>query len=198
MLLLLCAGWLLATMFWLHSIPKEESHKPPPPVSANTADVPGRKEPLASTPDPQACQVVPESWRFDCFPERGAVVTREMCEARSCCFIPVLSSSPSSSSSASSSSSPSGRNGVPWCFYPKGFSSYSLVSVNDTALGEEGRLVRDTKTYYPGDILTLHLEIRHETDTRLRVRVCGSANYHITTHMFFALLLIGGTGWSSG
>jgi len=51
------------------------------------------------------------------------------------------------------------------------------VSVNDTVLGEEGRLVRDTKTYYPGDILTLHLEIRHETDTRLRVRVRGAANY---------------------
>ena len=183
LLLVLCAGWLLATIFWLHKGPRDQPY-PPTPSSTNRTDTQGSKEQILSVtiPNPQACAVIAESWRFDCYPESGAVVTREMCEARSCCFIPVSSSSTSSSSS---SSSPSGRNGIPWCFYPEGFGSYSLVSVNDTALGEEGRLVRDTKTYYPGDILTLHLEIRHETNTRLRVRVRGAANYKLTR--FFSM-----------
>uniref|UniRef100_A0A8C2WRX5 Alpha glucosidase 2 n=1 Tax=Cyclopterus lumpus TaxID=8103 RepID=A0A8C2WRX5_CYCLU len=105
-----------------------------------------------------ACGVIPEAWRFDCYPERGAVVTRELCEARSCCFIPA-------------SSRPAGRNGIPWCFYPRDFPSYSLVSMNDTSTGQKGTLVREVKTYYPADVLTLEVEIRHETDTRLRVRI---------------------------
>ena len=182
LLLVLCAGWLLATMFWLHNVPSDQPHKPPTPSSTNRTDAQGSKEQILSVtvPNPQACAVIAESWRFDCYPESRAVVTREMCEARGCCFIPV-----SSSSTSSSSSSPSGRHGIPWCFYPEGFGSYSLVSVNDTALGEEGRLVRDTKTYYPGDIMTLHLEIRHETNTRLRVRVRGAANYKLTR--FFSM-----------
>ncbi|XP_030207537.1 lysosomal alpha-glucosidase isoform X2 [Gadus morhua] len=173
LLLVLCAGWLLATMFWLHNVPSDQPHKPPTPSSTNRTDAQGSKEQILSVtvPNPQACAVIAESWRFDCYPESRAVVTREMCEARGCCFIPV-----SSSSTSSSSSSPSGRHGIPWCFYPEGFGSYSLVSVNDTALGEEGRLVRDTKTYYPGDIMTLHLEIRHETNTRLRVRITDPSN----------------------
>lgn len=115
--------------------------------------------------------MVPEAWRFDCYPERGVVVTRELCEARNCCFIP-----------ASSSSAP-GRNGVPWCFYPPGFPSYSLVSVKATELGQTGTLVKTVKTYYPKDILTLHLELLYETDHRLRVRVRTHINTCKLTHM---------------
>ena len=103
----------------------------------------------------ETCGSTPEAWRFDCYPEKGVVVTRELCEARNCCFIPASS----------------GKNGVPWCFYPPGFPTYSVASMDDTALGEKVRLVKEVRTYYPGDILALDLEIRHETETRLRVRV---------------------------
>lgn len=163
LLLLLCGGWFLATMFWLKTPSIQEPHRPPPPARATTPDSQGRTGVLdraaGSAPDPQTCSSIPEAWRFDCYPERGVVVTREMCEARNCCFIPA------------SSSSPPGRNGVPWCFYPPGFPSYSLVALNDTALGQKGSLVRKVKTYYPGDIFTLEVDVRHETETRLRVRV---------------------------
>uniref|UniRef100_A0A4W6G9R1 Alpha glucosidase 2 n=1 Tax=Lates calcarifer TaxID=8187 RepID=A0A4W6G9R1_LATCA len=111
----------------------------------------------------EVCTLIPEAWRFDCYPERGVVVTKELCEARNCCFIPA--------SSPSSAARPSGRNGIPWCFYPPDFPSYSLVSINDTSLGQRGTLAKEVKTYYPADILTLEVEIRHETDSRLRVRV---------------------------
>lgn len=36
--------------------------------------------------------------------------------------------------------------------------------------------MREVKTYYPADILLLDVEVRYETETRLRVRVSeGSA-----------------------
>ena len=164
LLLLLCGGWLLGTIFWLHGPSNRDPHRPLPPAPAQKPRTAVNDTAAASRRE--ACSLIPEAWRFDCYPERGVVVTREMCEARNCCFIPA--SSPSSSASR-----PSGGNGIPWCFYPPGFPSYSLVSINDTSLGQKGTLVREMKTYYPADILTLELEIRHETDTRLRVRVSG-------------------------
>uniref|UniRef100_A0A7N9ALJ1 Alpha glucosidase 2 n=1 Tax=Mastacembelus armatus TaxID=205130 RepID=A0A7N9ALJ1_9TELE len=124
--------------------------------------------------EPEEASLLPRrlscsAWRFDCYPERGVVVTKELCEARNCCFIPA-------SSPASSATRPSRRNGIPWCFYPSDFPSYSLVSLNDTSLGQKGTLVRNVKTYYPADILTLEVEIRYETNTRLRVRITDPMN----------------------
>ncbi|XP_042253091.1 lysosomal alpha-glucosidase [Thunnus maccoyii] len=161
LLLLLCGGWLLGTMFWLHSPSNQQPHKPPAPAPAPTPDSLNN---TAAASRREACSLIPEAWRFDCYPERGAVVTRELCEARNCCFIPA-------SSPASSATRPSGKNGIPWCFYPPDFPSYSLKSIKGTLLGQKGALVKKVKTYYPGDILTLEVDIRHETDTRLRVRI---------------------------
>uniref|UniRef100_A0A673AJL8 Lysosomal alpha-glucosidase-like n=1 Tax=Sphaeramia orbicularis TaxID=375764 RepID=A0A673AJL8_9TELE len=166
LLLLLCGGWLLGTMFWLHGSSNNEPHKPPSPAAAggqtpssNTTQT-GVHVAAASTRQ-EACSLIPETWRFDCYPERYIVVTKELCEARNCCFIPA----------SSSTSHPSGGNGIPWCFYPPDFPSYSLRSINNTSLGQKGTLVKEVKTYYPEDIFTLELEMRYETNTRLRVRI---------------------------
>ncbi|KAM6939968.1 lysosomal alpha-glucosidase [Xenentodon cancila] len=166
LLLLLCGGWLLGTMFWLHGPANQQPHKAPVPAPGQT---PGPRLQLevndtAAGSRNEACSLIQEAWRFDCYPERGVVVTRELCEARNCCFIPA-------STATNSAAKPSGNNGVPWCFYLLDFPSYSLVSLNETLMGQKGMLVKEVKTYYPGDILTLEVEIRHETDTRLRVRI---------------------------
>ncbi|KAG8014605.1 Lysosomal alpha-glucosidase [Nibea albiflora] len=165
LLLLLCGGWLLGTMFWMHRPSNQQPHRPPSPASGQTPGVKTGVNDTAAALRRETCSLIPEAWRFDCYPERGVVVTRELCEARNCCFIP-----------ASSASRPSRRNGIPWCFYPLDFPSYSLVSINDTSLGQKGTLIREVKTYYPADILTLEVEIRHETDTRLRVRITDPSN----------------------
>ncbi|XP_068177890.1 lysosomal alpha-glucosidase isoform X2 [Antennarius striatus] len=164
LLLLLCGGWLLGTMLWLRQPSSDRPHRPPPPAAAPTPDSHAEAglNDSAAASRREACSLIPEAWRFDCYPERGVVVTQEMCEARNCCFIP----------GSSAGSIPSGRrNGVPWCFYPRDFPSYSLVSLNDTSLGQKGTLRREVKTYYPADILTLEVELRYETETRLRVRI---------------------------
>uniref|UniRef100_A0A8C5HSV2 Lysosomal alpha-glucosidase-like n=1 Tax=Gouania willdenowi TaxID=441366 RepID=A0A8C5HSV2_GOUWI len=161
LLLLLFGGWLLGTMFWLHGPSNQLPHRPPPPVpkqTQNSTPPTGLVNDSSMASSSETCTKIPEVWRFDCYPERGMVVTRELCEARNCCFIPAFSRS-------------SGKNGFPWCFYPQDFPSYSLKSINDTQLGKKGTLVKKVKTYYPGDIFTLEVEIRYETDTRLRVRL---------------------------
>uniref|UniRef100_A0AAX7VGG2 P-type domain-containing protein n=1 Tax=Astatotilapia calliptera TaxID=8154 RepID=A0AAX7VGG2_ASTCA len=165
LLLVLCGAWLLGAVLWLHT-PNQQEHKPPLPGPGQT---PGPKvqtsaNDTAASFRTETCSLIPEAWRFDCYPERGVVVTRELCEARNCCFIPA-------STAFSSASRPSGKNGIPWCFYPSEFPSYSLVSLNDTLLGQKATLMKEVKTYYPGDILTIEVEMRYETDKRLRVRI---------------------------
>lgn len=150
LLLLLLGGWLLGTRYWLLSSSSSTlPHRPPSPASNSS----GRPRP--STPPREACGTVPEPWRFDCYPERGAVVTRDMCEGRNCCFVARRA----------------GQDGVPWCFYPPDYPSYSLVSVRPTPLGQKGVLERRQRTYYPGDIMNLQLEVFEETNTRLHVKI---------------------------
>ncbi|XP_047222103.1 lysosomal alpha-glucosidase [Girardinichthys multiradiatus] len=160
LLLLLFGGWLVHTIYWLRST-SSQAHRAPAPGQASGPVLQAEVNNTVITARSNACSIIPEGWRFDCYPERGVVVNRELCEARNCCFIPA----------SSSARSKSRKNGIPWCFYPTDFPSYSLVSLNDTSIGLKGALVKDVKTYYPGDILTLEMEIRHETDTRLHVRI---------------------------
>ncbi|XP_077172990.1 lysosomal alpha-glucosidase-like [Paroedura picta] len=112
-----------------------------------------------AAPPPAKCASVPEDLRFDCYPERSTVVTRELCESRGCCFFET------------------GRaRGVPWCFYPPDFPSYALGSVNETQLGLAAFLTRQTKAYYPKDIEKLQLLVEFETDTRLHVKITDAAS----------------------
>ncbi|XP_062463934.1 lysosomal alpha-glucosidase-like isoform X2 [Pezoporus occidentalis] len=112
---------------------------------------------------PPKCLLVPESHRFDCYPERRVVVTQQLCESRGCCFI-------------ESPPPAEGKRGVPWCFYPPDFPSYTLESLNQTALGMVGLLVRREKAYYPRDIEMLRLDVEFETDTRLHIKITDAAN----------------------
>nr|XP_008162912.2 lysosomal alpha-glucosidase-like isoform X1 [Chrysemys picta bellii] len=111
----------------------------------------------------EKCSAVPEPLRFDCYPERNVVVTKELCESRGCCFI--------------ERDQPLGsRSGVPWCFYPPDFPSYTLESLNQTELGMVGLLRRKVKAYYPRDIERLQLSVEFETDTRLHIKITDSTS----------------------
>ncbi|XP_065588967.1 lysosomal alpha-glucosidase-like isoform X2 [Cyrtonyx montezumae] len=112
-------------------------------------------------PPPQ-CHLVPESHRYDCYPERSMVVTQELCESRGCCFIETLPAV-------------GGKRGVPWCFYPPDFPSYMVQSLNQTPLGMAGLLVRREKAYYPRDIPVLRMDVEFQTNTRLRIKITDAA-----------------------
>uniref|UniRef100_A0A8C1RTQ0 Si:ch73-12o23.1 n=1 Tax=Cyprinus carpio TaxID=7962 RepID=A0A8C1RTQ0_CYPCA len=151
LIVVLSGVWLLGTIFWLHKPPSTEPHRSPLPAVA--------RSPNGTWLQPEYCSQIPEAWRFDCYPERGVVVTEEMCHARNCCFI------------QHSQAKTSGRNGVPWCFYTPDYPSYELVSIADTEIGKVGKLLRNKKTYYPKDIDELQLEVLYEEDYRLHVKI---------------------------
>ncbi|KAL6481335.1 hypothetical protein MHYP_G00094150 [Metynnis hypsauchen] len=150
--------WLLGTVFWLRGPPSTETHKPPPPVAPS-----GQSKVWQGGPQPESCSLIPEAWRFDCYPERSVVVTEEMCHQRNCCFIQV------------SKTGSLEQNGVPWCFYPPDFPSYELAAISETEMGYSGKLIRLQKTYYPNDIETLQLDVLYESNSRLRVKVTDPA-----------------------
>ncbi|XP_078521078.1 lysosomal alpha-glucosidase-like [Lissotriton helveticus] len=109
------------------------------------------------------CSSITEAHRFDCYPERDVVVTKELCENRGCCFIKGLETQNRS------------NGGVPWCFYPPDFPSYTLERLNHTDLGLLGILRRKVKSYYPKDIEKLLLEVIFETDTRLHIKLTDAS-----------------------
>uniref|UniRef100_A0A4W4FQD4 P-type domain-containing protein n=1 Tax=Electrophorus electricus TaxID=8005 RepID=A0A4W4FQD4_ELEEL len=160
LILVVLAIWLLGTVLWLRSPPSSEVHKPLTPVgpSSQTRGQGG------GTQQPEACSLIAEAWRFDCYPERGVVVTEEMCHARNCCFV------------HDSKARPPGQNGVPYCFYPPDFPSYELVAINDVEMGYTGKLIRTQKTYYPKDIETLQFDVLYESNNRLRMKITDPAN----------------------
>ncbi|XP_067859036.1 lysosomal alpha-glucosidase [Heptranchias perlo] len=122
-------------------------------------ELPRDGQPAGRT-DPESCPWTPESLRFDCYPERDRVVTRALCEQRACCYLQVTSD----------------LAGVPWCFYPPSFPSYSLGKREPTELGEVGELTRRNKTYYPKDVWKLQLNVMFEADHRLHIKINDSTN----------------------
>ncbi|XP_029433338.1 lysosomal alpha-glucosidase-like isoform X2 [Rhinatrema bivittatum] len=110
------------------------------------------------------CSSVPREQRFDCYPERNVVVTRELCEGRGCCFVGGVRPAPGSG------------GGVPWCFYPPDFPSYALENVKQTSLGLLGVLRRKVKAYYARDIERLQLNVNLETNTRLHIKLTDATS----------------------
>ncbi|KAK2817716.1 hypothetical protein Q7C36_021649 [Tachysurus vachellii] len=146
--------WLLGNVLWLRSTASIGPHRPPAPAAQ-----PNNGLVQENRTQPESCASIPESWRFNCYPERGVVVTEDMCHARNCCFTRVAKEKP----------------GIPWCYYPPDFPSYTLVAINDTETGLSGKLLRTQKTYYPKDIEVLKLDVLYETNSRLRVKITDPA-----------------------
>ncbi|CAN0283402.1 unnamed protein product [Lampetra planeri] len=126
----------------------------------------------SSTSSSSSCSSVAESWRFDCYPERGAVVTEAMCAARNCCYVPVVTGE-----GGTNGGSRGDGIGVPWCFYGPGYGLYMAPAGGwvETALGMEGNLTLVARSPYPRDVATVRLSVAMETDSRLRIRLTDAS-----------------------
>jgi hypothetical protein len=60
---------------------------------------------------------------------------------------------------------------MPWCYYPKDFPAYQVISNETTVFGERIRLVKTQATYMPNDIFNLTVDLIDETQQRLRIRI---------------------------
>ncbi|XP_019398330.1 PREDICTED: lysosomal alpha-glucosidase [Crocodylus porosus] len=117
-------------------------------------------EPLGPAPSarPQ-CDASPE-YRFDCAPEK--LVSKEECEARGCCYVPVVTPGPGT--------------WQPWCFFPPGYPSYRVQNLTATETGYTASLARATASIFPDDVMVLQLDVLFETDARLHFTLRDPAN----------------------
>ncbi|XP_074081090.1 LOW QUALITY PROTEIN: lysosomal alpha-glucosidase-like [Macrotis lagotis] len=119
-----------------------------------------QESPKSPPEAPLQCDISPD-YRFDCAPEK--TLTQEQCEARGCCYVPVPQQGFS-------------RIGKPWCFFPPSYPSYKLENLTTTRMGYTATLTRAVPTFFPKDILTLHLEVWMETESRLHFIIKDPAN----------------------
>lgn len=61
---------------------------------------------------------------------------------------------------------------IPFCYYPKDYQGYHFTNLTASDLGYEGYMSRNISSGYPGDVDELHFEVRMETDSRIRIKVC--------------------------
>ena len=105
----------------------------------------------------EGCSNIPDSLRFDCYPEDGA--TKTNCMNRGCCWAP-----PSTSDDAAPLD-------IPYCFYPSDY-GYQLVNKEKT---QTGYLLSLTKKGHAGpygnDIENLAVDVRFEARDRLHFKV---------------------------
>ncbi|GAB6023975.1 hypothetical protein CHUAL_008703 [Chamberlinius hualienensis] len=98
------------------------------------------------------CDLVADSWKFDCYPETGA--NEGDCVKRGCCWNPSYFES-----------------GSPSCFYPQDYPSYVYLNKSATPTGFVLYLNLSSKLYYPDPVTLLKMDVIFETKSRLHIKI---------------------------
>lgn len=119
------------------------------------------------------CANIRNEDKFDCYPE--GEITQAACVNRRCCWKPVMTDQINKSVDLLPPLN------VPWCYYPKDYSGFKTNKVYSTDIGFNADLSRTTQSHYPETIMDLTLEVRYETQTRLRIKIYDpkSARYEV-------------------
>lgn len=114
------------------------------------------------------CAQISDALKFDCHPEDGA--SESNCKARGCCWVPKKKKLLYKEAIGNSRSQLAPLN-VPYCFYPAAYGGYKFINITETLSGSVSFLQRTFKSPYPGDVAVIRMDIRHETEQRLRIKV---------------------------
>ncbi|XP_064599991.1 lysosomal alpha-glucosidase-like isoform X2 [Liolophura sinensis] len=121
------------------------------------------QQPVAS----QYCDDIVDGRKFDCHPENNPTLAK--CHARGCCWKPVATrEKPTSYPDPFTTQAPVD---IPFCYYPRKYAGYQITHLENTKNGLQATLSRETKSYYPGDITTLRMDIMFEAKERLRMKI---------------------------
>lgn len=109
--------------------------------------------------------------RFDCYP--GYNATQSECETRGCCWDPVPNQN---TTGPHRDDYPDSRYpihvGIPACYYPPDYPSYSYVNQTSTKYGYEALLTRNPgPSSYPAPVANVKINVYFETKSRLRIKV---------------------------
>jgi len=114
------------------------------------------------------CAQISDAFKFDCHPEDGASASN--CKARGCCWAPKRKKLLYKEAIGNNGSQLSSLN-VPYCFYPAAYGGYKFINITETPSGSVSFLQRTFKSPYPGDVAVIRMDIRYETEQRLRIKV---------------------------
>lgn len=106
-------------------------------------------------PEPSQCKGFQDNERFDCFPQGD--VSEDDCNNRGCCWAPVNSTK--------------GQLGVPFCYYPSDFKTYSYSNISITDFGVTALLENKLNSSYPDNIKLLRVNINFLTGNTLQIKV---------------------------
>ena len=116
----------------------------------------------------EQCAQISDAFKFDCHPEDGA--SESNCKARGCCWVPKKKKLLYKEAIGNNRSLLSPLN-VPYCFYPAAYGGYKFINITETLSGSVSFLQRTFKSPYPGDVAVIRMDIRYETEQRLRIKV---------------------------
>ncbi|XP_048758029.2 lysosomal alpha-glucosidase-like isoform X2 [Ostrea edulis] len=118
------------------------------------------------------CTVTDDAHKFDCYPEAYGIATQAKCEARGCCWqVPHSGSSQHQKGKKEDTS-----KGVPFCYYPQDFPGYKTGLKTSTPTGFSVALNKNSTAYYADDVMNLMMDVRYETEYRLRIRIYDPKN----------------------
>lgn len=106
------------------------------------------------------CAQISDAFKFDCHPEDGA--NEPNCKARGCCWY---------NEAIGNNRSQLSPLNVPYCFYPAAYGGYKFINITETHSGSVSFLQRTFKSPYPGDVAVIRMDIRYETEQRVRIKV---------------------------
>lgn len=127
----------------------------------------GDKSTDADRKTKKSCYVPKPEERFDCHPEN--IPTQAVCEARGCCWLPTKARL--RPFHTGNPADPQAHVDVPYCYYPKDFPGYTVVSKEKTKFGFKTWLERNSSSYYPRDIKKLVMDVSYENDFVLHFKV---------------------------
>jgi hypothetical protein len=121
-----------------------------------------------SSASAEQCAQISDAFKFDCHPEDAASESR--CKARGCCWVREKKKLLYKEAVANKRSQLAPLN-VPYCFYPAAYGGYKFINITETPSGSVSFLQRTFKSPYPGDVAVIRMDIRYETEQRLRIKV---------------------------
>lgn len=116
----------------------------------------------------EQCTNIADNDRFDCYPESGA--SQSKCEARGCCWATPKHKPPKPRKPSDAVSL-----GVPWCFYPSVYPSYSIYNYTTEGNTQIIFLKRNSSSYYPNDVMLLRVDIT-VTEFVIRTKIYDPQN----------------------
>lgn len=123
---------------------------------------------LPTNASTKQCEQISDEFKFDCYPEDGATESR--CKARGCCWVSKNKLLLNKNSVENSRVQHATLN-VPYCFYPSGYGGYKFINITETQSGSISFLQRTFKSPYPDDVAVIRMDVRYETEQRLRIKV---------------------------